>query len=275
MAAATSSMIALAVGLDLRRAGDEQFVGGNFNADQLAVLADFQARNADRGERLLDAAVGRDRRPAAKAGRGFEGVHLLLGILLGELRILVALGDAAEFLLEQGNLLLGGGFLLGLLSQLTMQIGVVEIELGHAAIEVLHLRGQGLRLLRQGGIARGRGRIGRRLERTVLAARCGQCQCADCQCADRQRSHPRAAHMRSQTSESPYSALPGVPEASPEAADDSNLPRLPQPQKPGHPAGRKEFPQPRFSKANDRAEPSGGPRPPAFMATLSACTTVA
>ena len=83
----------------------------------------------------------RNRVEACSAG------DLLLRFLLGELGPFVSFAELAQFLLQELDLLERRlPHLLGL-SHLPMQIGVVLVELGDAAIQLLHLRGERLRLL--------------------------------------------------------------------------------------------------------------------------------
>jgi hypothetical protein len=170
----------------------DDVVGGHFNPNHFAILADFQAWNGDSRERLLDAAIGGDCRAAAELSRGLHGGDLLLSFLLGKLRIAIFVGHFAQLLLQQRHLLLRGlPRLLGL-GQLPVQVGVVQVELGHAAVQILHLRGQRLGLLLHRAAGRRRSGTSRRLKGPVLASSREQSQ--------RAHSYDRRPPGRSQAS---------------------------------------------------------------------------
>jgi len=128
-----------AVRLELSGAGGEELVGGDLDANDFAILADVEAGDRNGGERLANAVVGGDRRAAAGPRGCLNRVNLLVDLLLGNLRFLETVRHVAELPLEQGDLLLRG--LAGLLGlcELAVQVGVVDVELANAAVQILNL----------------------------------------------------------------------------------------------------------------------------------------
>jgi hypothetical protein len=138
---------AITVRLKLSRAGHEQLVGRNLDADDFAVLTDVEAGNGNGRKGLADAVVRGDRCSATSARGCLNRVDLLFGFDLSELRVLEAIGHLAELPLQKGDLFLRRLPDLFGLGELAVQVGVVHVELSHPAIEILDLRSDGLRLL--------------------------------------------------------------------------------------------------------------------------------